>query len=148
MARGESGVTVLTLDRFQTPEETGEFAFYGRTVYFESATALNYYVTVKSGSIGSVECTGGKKTEVKLYKDNIYIVSVKDILATELDETFTVTLDGNFRISGSVLDYCSAVYRSHYNENEEQITAKDRFALDSMAAFYEYHKAAKTYFGE
>ena len=130
-------------DNFTVTEDTANLTFDGRTVYFNSATALNYYIITADGKAPKASCEG-KTVEVKLYKDNTYIVSVKDIAATELDEQYTVTVgegDDSITITGSVLDYCAAVMSAHREKTDE----KDILAVNAMAAFYEYHKAAVKY---
>lgn len=132
-------------DKFIAPEDTDAFTFDGRTVYFESATSLNYYVIVNDGIAPTAVCKDGKDVEVKLYKGNTYIVSVKDIKATELDKQFTVTVgdeENGLVLISSVLDYCGAVIKAH---DVESPTEKDLNAINCMAAFYEYHAAAKAY---
>ncbi len=125
-------------------------SLYGSTVYFDSATALNYYVTVKNGvkpTATAVNTVTGetKQVEIKLYKDKIYIVSVKDILATELADDITVTVNGEITLTGSVFAYCNSVIAAHSGEGA---TEKDTFAVNAMAAFYEYYAAAIEYIFE
>ena len=122
-------------------------SLYGSTVYFDSATALNYYVTVKNGvkptATAVNKVTGEEKqVEIKLYKGNIYIVSVKDITATELADDITVTINSQITLTGSVFAYCNSVVMAHSGDNA---TDKDTFAVNAMAAFYEYYKAAVDY---
>ena len=124
-------------DGFAITKKADGYSLYGRTVYFDSATALNCYVTVPAGVTPKAVCDGGKKVTVKKYtaKANTYIVSVKDITALELGTDFTVTVDG-LVLEGSVLDYCGAVIRRE-GQTEE--------AVGAMAAFYEYYQAAAAY---
>ncbi len=133
-------------DNFTATANTANLTFDGRTVYFDSATALNFYVIAKNGlTAADVTCDKGKNVEVKLYSGNTYIVSVKDITATELAEQFTVTISvggEKMTIIGSVLDYCAAVINAH---NVDNPTAKDTLAINAMAAFYEYYDAAVDY---
>ena len=130
-------------DLFEAPAATENFAFYGRTVYFDSATALNFYVRVKQGTIESAFCES-KNVEVKKYSGDIWQVSIKDIEATELGSVFTVSLNGGeFKITGTVLDYCAAVVKLH-TEVEEQ-TPEDVLAVNAMLAFVEYGIAACDY---
>ncbi|MCQ2387508.1 MAG: hypothetical protein MJ066_03570, partial [Clostridia bacterium] len=139
----EEAVTKLE-DTFVNPTETANYVLYGRTVYFEYTTALNYYVIVKNGKALTsemVECDKGKKVEVSLYKDNIYIVSIKDIKATELNEAYTVNIGNELEITSSVLDYCGAIV----NEHKQKDTEKDKSAIRAMAAFYEYYVASMNY---
>ncbi len=78
-------------------------------------------------------------------------MSIKDIATTELGKTFTVVIgeeDDKLTISCSVLDYCAAVIRAHsgdYTGKTDEQKAKDEKAVNAMAAFYEYYKAAKEY---
>ena len=116
-------------------------SLYGSTVYFDSATALNYYVTVKDGeppTATAVNTVTGeeKQVEIKLYKGNIYIVSVKDITATELADDIKVTINSQITLTGSVFAYCNAVM----TKNGQTDAAKN-----AMAAFYEYYEAAMEY---
>ena len=131
-------------DNFTATANTANLTFDGRTVYFDSATALNFYVITNDGNAPTATCDKGKNVEVKLYKDKIYIVSVKDITATELGDTFTVTIGegtDSMTLKGSVLDYCAAVINAHRNEAE----TKDTLAINAMAAFCEYYTAAVEY---
>ena len=121
-------------DNFKAPAKANGIELYARTVYFDSATALNYYVKVEDGTKPTVSCDG-KETAVRKYRDNIFIVSILNIAATELGDNFTVTV-GGVDFTGSVLDYCGAVMNK-----KEQTEAAQR----AMAAFYEYHTAAKAY---
>ena len=125
----------------QVTGTSDNLSLYGSTVYFDAATALNYYVTVeneaelKATAINTV--TGEEKpVEIKLYKGNIYIVSVKDITATELDDDITVTINDEITLTGSVFAYCNSVM----TKNGQTDAAKN-----AMAAFYEYHVAAVDY---
>ena len=77
-----------------------------------------------------------KQVEIKLYKDNIYVVSVKDITATELADDITVTVNGEITLTGSVFAYCNAVMRKGGQTDA---------AKNAMAAFYEYYEAACDY---
>ena len=131
-------------DGFTVSPNTANLTLYGRTVYFDSATALNFYVTTKDGNAPTATCDKGKNVEVKLYKDKTYIVSVKDISATELGEQYTVVVGegaDTMTLKGSVLDYCAAVMNAHRNKTAD----KDVRAVNAMAAFYEYYEAAKAY---
>ena len=131
-------------DKFTATANTANITFDGRTVYFDSATALNFYVIANDGKAPKATCDKGKNVEVKLYKDKTYIVSVKDISATELGDTFTVTIGegtDSMTLKGSVLDYCAAVINAHRNKAE----TKDTLAINAMAAFYEYYTAAVEY---
>ena len=83
-----------------------------------------------------------KQVEIKLYKNNIYIVSVKDITATELADDIEVTINGAITLTGSVFAYCNSVVMAHSGDNA---TEKDTFVVNAMAAFYEYYKAACDY---
>lgn len=117
------------------------------TVYFDSATALNYYITAKDGiapTATAVNTVTGKSkdVEIKLYKNNIYIVSVKDITATELADDIKVTINDDLTLTGSVFAYCNSVVQAH---NIDGATEKDTFAVNAMAAFYEYYTAAVEY---
>ena len=131
------------------PPTTGKYALLGRTVYFDSATALNYYITVKDGgtlTADDIVCAEGKsftvkKTTVMTGEGSVtaFVISVKDINALELDTDFTVTVgkgDDTLKIIGSVFAYCNAVM----SKNGQTDAAKD-----AMAAIYEYYLAAKAY---
>lgn len=131
----------------QVDDKSANLNLYGSTVYFDSATSLNYYVTVENGvepSANAVNTVTGesKKVEIKFYKNNIYIVSVKNITAIELADDIEVTVDNGFTLSGSVFAYCNSVVKAH---SGNIATAKDKFAVDAMAAFYEYYSAAVEY---
>lgn len=121
-------------DLFEAPADANGISYYGRTVNFDSATSLNYYVETASGKAPEAYCAD-KKTEVKHYKDNIYIVSVRDITATELADDFTVLI-GGVAYQSSVLDYCGAVIAKE---------GQTQNATAAIAAFYEYHLAAVAY---
>lgn len=135
----------LTLeDKFTATANTANLTFDGRTVYFDSATALNFYVITKDGNAPTATCDKGKTVEIKKYSGNTYIVSVKDITATELADTYTVTVShggDTMTLKGSVLDYCAGVMNAHRNKTAD----KDVKAVNAMAAFYEYYKAACDY---
>ena len=128
-------------------------SFYGSTVYFDSATALNYYVTVMNGEMPTATAVNtvtkqNKNVEIKRYRDNTYIVSVKDIIATELADEITVSVNGGLTVTGSVFAYCNSVVKAHSGANAGKTTeerAKDEKAINAMAAFWEYHKAAVAY---
>lgn len=131
----------------QVDDKSANLNLYGSTVYFDSATALNYYVTVENGvepSANAVNTVTGesKKVEIKFYKNNIYIVSVKNITAIELADDIEVTVDNGFTLWGSVFAYCNSVVKAH---SGNIATAKDKFAVDAMSAFYEYYSAAMEY---
>ena len=130
-------------DRFTATANTANLTFDGRTVYFDSATALNFYVISENGKPNAT-CDKNKTVEVKLYSGNTYIVSVKDITATELADTYTVTVshgEDTMTLKGSVLDYCAAVMNAHRDKDAD----KDVRAVNAMAAFYEYYDAAVKY---
>ena len=132
-------------DHFTASEDKTNLIFDGRTVYFDSATALNFYVITKDGEAPTATCDKGKTVEIKKYSGNTYIVSVKDITATELADTYTVTVShggDTMTLKGSVLDYCAAVINAH---NVDNPTAKDTLAINAMAAFYDYYRAAVKY---
>lgn len=127
--------------------ESDTLSLFGTSVYFDSATALNYYVKVIGGTkptatVVNLVTEENKNVEIKHYKDDIYIVSVKDIIATELADNFIVTVNGELTITGSVLAYCNSVIKAHSFEGAAE---KDTFAVDAMAAFYEYYAAAVDY---
>ena len=132
-------------DTFKALAKQNGIKLYARTVYFDSATALNVYVEVDGGEAPEASCEG-KAVTVKRYtgkaigKDNLYVVTVPDIAATELGDQFTVTIGGVDFVM-SVLDYCGAVMGTHKDGNEQ----KDTDACHAMAAFYEYYLAAKQY---
>ena len=133
-------------DSFVASEANDDLELFGRTVSFESSTALNYYLAVKNDRpLTSDAITCNRPFEVRPYQDNIYIVSVRDIPAPALDEIITVTVNGDFTLSGSVLDYCAAVIKAHSADAE--MTAKDVRAVNAMTAFYEYFIAAGKYAG-
>lgn len=120
---------------------------YGSTVSFESATALNYYVTAKDGitpSATAVNTVTGETKEVgiRLSGGNVWVVSVRDITATELSDDVAVTINGEITLTGSVLAYCNAVVKAH---SGEIVTDKDVAATNAMAAFCEYGQAALEY---
>lgn len=131
-------------------EESGaseNLSLYGRTVYFDSATALNYYVVAKAGNAPTAVAenivTGEtKEVEIKPYQDNIFIVSVKDIEATELSDSIVATINNEITLTSSVLSYCNSVITAHSFDGASE---KDSFAVNAMAAFYEYHLAALEY---
>ncbi len=130
--------------------ELENLSLYGSTVYFDSATALNYYVTVENGTAPTATAvntvTGkSKDVEIKLYKDNIYIVSVKDITATELADDIEVKINNDITVTGSVFAYCNSVVQAHSLDGASD---KDIFAVNAMAAFYEYYEAAIEYLTE
>ena len=59
------------------------------------------------------------------------------ITAIELGTEFTVSVNnGEMTLTGSVMDYCSAVF----NKSGQTIAAKN-----AMAALYEYYTAAVAY---
>lgn len=131
-------------DGFTASPDTANLTFVGRTVYFDSATALNFYVTTKDGNAPTATCDKGKTVEITQYSDYTYIVSVKDITATELADSYTVTVrhgEDNMTLKGAVLDYCVAVINAHRDKAE----VKDTLAVNAMAAFYEYYEAAEEY---
>ncbi len=123
-------------------------SFYGSTVYFDSATALNYYVKVANGEMPNATCNGKTVTvtEHKGYKptanEKVYIISVKDITATELADNIAVKINNELTITGSVFAYCNSVVKAH---NFEGATENDTFAVNAMAAFYEYYESAMEY---
>ena len=136
--------TVLR-DYFKAPAKQNGIKLFARTVYFDSATALNLYVEVDGNEAPEASCEG-KDVTVKRYtgktlgKDNLYVVTVRDIAATELDNVLTVTI-GGVDFFTSVLDYCGAVMQAHKDGSEP----KDIHACCAMAAFFEYNQAAYAY---
>ena len=122
--------------------ESENFSLYGSTVYFDSATALNYYVRSLNGEKPDAACNG-KTVTVTGYKgyqsaadEKVYIVSVKDIFATELADDICVSVNGEITLTGSVFAYCNAVMT-----RDGQTDA----AKNAMAAFCEYYLAAQEY---
>ena len=143
----EKAIEALANYKVTVSGTSDNLSLYGSTVYFDSATALNYYVTVKNGEEPTAKAvntvTGEEKqVEIKLYKGNIYIVSVKDITATELADDIKVTINNEITLTGSVFAYCNSVVMAHSGDNA---TEKDNFAVNAMAAFYEYYEAACDY---
>ena len=143
----EKAIEALANYKVTVSGTSDNLSLYGSTVYFDSATALNYYVTVKDGeepTATAVNTVTGeeKQVEIKLYKGNIYIVSVKDITATELADDIKVTINNEITLTGSVFAYCNSVVQAH---NIDGATEKDTFAVNVMAAFYEYYEAAVEY---
>lgn len=135
-------ISALAAYGFTAPEEKNGISFYARSVNFDSATALNFYVQSANGAPTAV-CKEGKTVTVKKYKNDIYVVSIKDISATELADDFTVTVDG-VDFTGSVLAYCNAVVKAHTGEGADE---NDALAVNAMVAFYEYYLAAAVYAG-
>ena len=143
----EKAIEALANYKVTVSGTSDNISLYGSTVYFDSATAFNYYVTVKDGvkptATAVNKVTGEEKqVEIKLYKNNIYIVSVKDITATELADDIEVVINGEITLTGSVFAYCNSVVKAH---SFDGATEKDTFAVNAMAAFYEYYKAACDY---
>lgn len=108
---------------------------YGRSLYLESKTALNFYVRVKDGSgiVGNVTCDG-KDVTVTEKGNNVYLITVADIDAEDYATKYTVTVNG-VSFTSSVLDYCAANLAKNASGN----------AANTMAALYEYYTAAVAY---
>ncbi len=108
---------------------------YGRSLYLESKTALNFYVRVKDGSgiVGNVTCDG-KDVTVTEKDNNVYLITVADIKAEDYATKYTVTVNG-VSFTSSVLDYCAANLAKNASGN----------AANTMAALYEYYTAAVAY---
>lgn len=132
---------------FQVSGATDKLTFDGSTVYFDSATALNYYVTVKNGAELTAAATNvatGEAKDVKIthYQNNTWIISVKDIIATELADDIAVMINGETTVTGSVLAYCHSVVQAHSFVGASE---QDRLAVNAMAAMEEYYEAAMEY---
>ena len=108
---------------------------YGRSLYLESKTALNFYVRVKDGTgiNGEVTCAD-KAVEVSSMGNNVFLITIADIEAEDYAKKFTVTVNG-VSFTSSVLDYCAA--------NIQKNGSGD--AVNTMAALYEYYTAANAY---
>ena len=114
-------------------------SLYGRSLYLEDLIGLNFYVQTGENEIISVSCGArGKDVSTKPYKTGVTVVSVRNILASELGTKITVTVEteaGESTFTSSVLDYCAAVIGKNGSGA----------SVDAMAAIYEYYHAACEY---
>ena len=110
------------------------------TLVMEDNTTLKFYVTVEEG--GSITAARGSEVLSCTRSGSRYVVLLENIAAHELGDVYTVTLtDANgvdSTITLSALSYANALLGSDTYGAKEEVKG-------SMAAMYEYYKAAVAY---
>ena len=112
------------------------------SLMLESATEINIKFKLQSGhSISEYSFKLDGKTVTPVYKGGLYIVTVRDIAAKDLDTRHTLVVtagEEQLTISTCALSYCYSVLANNLLTTEMQNTCK---------ALYLYNQAANAYFG-
>ena len=119
----------------QSDDDLPKGVFEGATLSLKSKTTLSIYF--KSDEPLTFSCEG-KKVE-KAEADGYQIARIRDIPAVELSDSFTLTVNGQYEVHYSPLNYCKLVLTSDSTSN----TFKD-----VAGALYTYSHLADYYFGK
>lgn len=114
--------------------------FDGATLSLKSQTTLSLYF-VKESSAGAVELTMDGKTEGVDYQvyssGNKYVIRIPNIAANELNNSFTVKVNGTGSVTYSPMTYCYKAVSDDNTSNKLKNTVK---------ALYLYWNEADNYF--
>ncbi len=110
-------------------------SFYGASLLFRDRTAVRLYFRV-DGNVAAHTFTSGVRTYVPVWKDGMYYIEIDGISPADLDESYSVTVDGTLTVSYSPRDYILRMY----NQKDSSQTLKD-----VVCAMYTYLHAAEAY---
>ena len=138
-----SSVTMETLQSFANPAEQGtaHAPFYGATLMLKTETAMRLYFQPDDTVAGLTASMNGTALTATPNAGMLF-VSVDNISAKDLDETYTVTInDGTetAEVSYNPMTYCYNVLKSPEGAVEESMR-------NTVRALYLYNQAANAYF--
>ena len=122
-------------------EGTG-LTYYGYTMLLHSKTKLRFYFQKdsKDTDISGIQLTrGGTAYNAQNYNDWFCYVEVPEIPAYELNNAFTLSVNGTELGSYSALTYVKDVLTDNTLAEEDPL-------IYTVTAMYRYHQAAVTYF--
>ncbi len=125
--------TPETTNAYQVTGETAGVEFYGATLVFRDRIALRYYFHM-TGDISGYTFLAGGKTLTPVQKGTYYYVEIAEINPQDLDNAFSVEVNGSLTVQYSPMNYIVNMY---------QKGSQDLRAL--VQALYDYHLAAKAY---
>ena len=115
-------------------------SFEGATLSLRSKTTLSLYF-VKEAGAPDIELSMDGKTEGVDYElaqnGNEFVIRIRNIAAAELDNFFTVKVNGTGTVTYSPMTYC---YKAANSE-----TASEKLK-NTVKALYNYWLAAETFF--
>ncbi len=110
-------------------------SFYGATLVFRDRTAVRLYFSVKD-DVANHTFTVGSETYIPTLKDGIYYIEIGGISPADLDERYSVTVDGTLTITYGPIDYILRMYNRQSSSQELK---------DAVRAMYAYMCAAEAY---
>ena len=136
-----SSVIAETLQRFEKDAQSNSVvALAGASLILESETTLKLYFKLADGEdVNDYIFTSGSEPLTPVKSKAYYYVSIQNIDAKSLDETYEVTVtsgENSLVASYSPMTYCYNVLKGSYDENLQNV----------VRALYLYNAAANVYF--
>ena len=107
--------------------------FEGAALSLKSETTLSLYFTSKSTLTFSVN----GKTVGTVTNGAYQVARIRSIAASELIDSFTVTINGNYSVTYSPMNYCANVLNGGTTDGK---------LINAVKALYQYSQAANEYF--
>ena len=107
--------------------------FYGATLVFRDRIAIRYYFTV-TGDVDSYSFAVNGTSCTAVQKGSLYYVEYANINPQDLDNAYTVTVNGAYTVNYSPMNYIVNV-RQNGSEKMQAL----------VQALYDYYLAAEAY---
>ena len=127
---GSSDISEAEVEDMVVSGEVDGAAFYGASLLFRSKNAVRFYFTGSCEGV-TVTVNGEPATATAMSEDRWYI-EVADINPQELDQTFTVVVNGELSVTYSPMNYIARM----------SVKGSDNLKA-LLKALYNYHLAAK-----